>query len=137
MPWRYGLLNTNSDIALIDAPPGWRDGPARVLSVALADVTWPGITLPEPVPDWSAFDTLEVDVFTPAVLAINVSIRLRDASVDHVYRTFALAPGVHRLALPIRAMFDAANTRVSQVGIYSTRAYAGQVVYLGDVRLRP
>ncbi len=133
VPWQGGLLRSNGESRRIAPPPDWPQ--ARVLEVELAGVDWPGVSLWEPVADWSAYDALAIDVYARQPMTMHVSIRLADAEVDHVYRTFVLAAGPHRLTLPLEPMFDPQATTVTALVIYSTRAYAGGVFLLGDVRL--
>ncbi len=133
-PFYGGLLNANSRIEVVEAPAGWQN-PGRVLAIEFADTRWPGVSLPEPVSDWSAFAALEVELFTEREVEMHVSVRLADAPTDHVYRTFQLRGGPARLTLPIAELFDARRARVTDVVIYSTRQYAGQTVYLGRVAL--
>ncbi|NJN50453.1 MAG: hypothetical protein HC809_00305 [Gammaproteobacteria bacterium] len=78
-PWQGGLLETNSAIALVNTPAQWAGVEDAVLMVTFADTTWPGVTLPEPVPDWSGYRVLEVELFAPAPLALTVSVRLTGA----------------------------------------------------------
>jgi len=137
-PWQGGLLEREADVRIVERPPQWHDVPARVLEVRLTDTEWPGIHLPEPVPDWRGFDALEVDVFViegAEALPLSVSIRLRGAPTDHVYRTISLTPGAHRLHLRLRELFDPECAEVTRVVVYSTRSHAGRVFLLGDVRL--
>lgn len=127
-PWRFGLLDANSPVAVTSAPPS-------MLKVTFADTTWPGVTLPEPVPDWSGYETLEVNVLAPVAVPLTISIRLANADVDHVYRTFELAAGESTIRMPITELFDVDSVRVTSVVIYSTRPYTGYSVYLARVAL--
>jgi len=132
------LVASRSVTDIVAAPDGWEiTGP--VLKVTLADEIWPGVHLDDPIADWRGYSTLDVEVFvdgsTP--LPITISVRLDHAPVEHVYRTFDCAPGPCRLALPFADLFDRDVARVNAVVIYSRRAHAGRVLYLGRVGLRP
>jgi hypothetical protein len=132
--WRFGGLLT-SDSALRVVP---RAGGGAALEILLADDTWPGIHLDEPVPDWRGYDRLAVDVFVPeasAPLELHVSIRLRGGETDHVYRTFVLPSGETTVRLPLRELFDPDANEVSAVVIYSRRPFAGRRLELRRVAL--
>jgi hypothetical protein len=129
------LLHSGSVVAVVDAPANWSiAGP--VLKITLADETWPGVWLPDPVADWRPYSELDVDLFVDgeAPMPITISVRLRGA--DHIYREFECAPGPCRLRLPLVGLFDRDVARVSMVVIHSLRSQAGRVVYLGRVALR-
>jgi hypothetical protein len=131
-----GLLNSNGPTRVVAPPASWNVH-NRVLAVDLADVTWPGFSLVEPVPGWRAFEALAVEVFVPdgdPPLTLNVSIRLT-GPVDHVYRTFVLPSGPHALRLQLRELFDPATCAVTEVVVYSTRESAGRRFYVARVAL--
>ena len=132
--WGFGgLLTSDSTLRVV---PG--EGGGAALEILLADDTWPGIHLDEPVSDWRAYDTLAVDVFVPAAsapLELHVSIRLRGGETDHVYRTFVLPAGASALRLPLRELFDPDANEVSAVVIYSRRPFAGRRLELRRVAL--
>jgi hypothetical protein len=136
-PLNDALLHANSPIEVVPAPSGWSVG-GKVLEVTLAERRWPGLHLEEPITDWRPYSALAVDVYVDGEqpLPITISVRLDDAPVDHVYRTFECRPGPCALSLPLAGLFDRAVARVNAVVIYSTRAHAGRVVYLGRVALR-
>lgn len=131
------LISSNSVAQIVSAPDGWTIvGP--VLKVTLADHTWPGVHLDDPISDWRRYAELEVDVFVDgsAPMPITISVRLDQAPVDQVYRAFDCAPGPCHLRLPFTDLFDRSVARVNTVVIYSRRAQAGRVFYLGRVGLR-
>lgn len=131
------LVASSSVTDIVIAPDGWEiTGP--VLKVALADEIWPGVHLDDPIADWRRYSVLDVDVFVDGAtpLPITISVRLDHAPVDHVYHTFNCAPGPCRLTLQLADLFDRDIARVNAVVIYSRRAHAGRVFYLGRVSLR-
>ena len=136
-PWWRVFTRTNSVMALTDPPLTWADASAPVLKVALADTRWPGFRLHEPLPDWSGYERLQLHVYVAdeSTLRLSVSIRLRDAPSDHVYRNFDLAPGAHQLSVPFSELFDPRKARVKELVIYSRRPHAGQVVMVDEITL--
>jgi len=137
-PWVGGVLESDSAVAVVQAPHDFMGESGLVLQVDLRDATWPGVGIVEPVPDWSRFDVLAVDVFVPAASAsldVTVSIRLRYADVDHVYQTWKLSPGPHRLVFHYRDRFDPERVEVTRVVVYSSRPYANRRLYIGRIAL--
>ena len=131
------LIGSSSAVEVVSAPEGWSiEGP--VLRVTLADDIWPGVHLEDPIADWRAYSELDIDAFVEgsAPMPITVSVRIDHVAVDHVYRQFRCAPGPCRLQLPFADLFDREVARVNAVVIFSTRANAGRVFYLGRVALR-
>jgi len=70
-----------------------------------------------------------------APIEINISIRLRNAAVDHVYRTWKLNAGAHRLVFRYRNRFDPQQVEVTRVGVYASRPYAGRRIFYGRIAL--
>jgi len=130
------LVSSSSKIDWVTAPPAWPIG-HRLLRVEFADDTYPGVHLDDPISDWRRYTMLAVDAYVDATqpLPITISVRLDDAPVDHVYRTFDCAPGPCAMVLPLVGLFDRDVARVNAVVIHSGRDYAGRVVYLGRVAL--
>ena len=56
------LISSNSVAEIVSAPDGWTMT-GRVLKVTLADETWPGVYLDDPISDWRRYTELDVDVF--------------------------------------------------------------------------
>jgi len=135
-PHAWDLISSSSVAQIVPAPDGWTIvGP--VLKVTLAAETYPGVLLDDPIADWRRYAELDVDVYVGGAtsMPITISVRLDKAPVDHVYRTFDCGPGPCRLQLPLAGLFDRDVARVNAVVIYSSRAQAGRVFYLGRVAL--
>lgn len=135
-PRAWDLIGSSSAAQIVSAPDGWAIvGP--VLKVTLASETYPGLVLEDPIADWRRYAALDVDVYVDGSvpMPITISVRLDKAPVDHVYRTFECAPGPCRIQLRLAGLFDRDIARVNAVVIYSSRAQAGRVFYLGRVAL--
>ena len=78
-----------------------------VLQVELIAETFPGVSFHEPVPDWSGYKTLVLDVENPDVVTLNLGVRVHDrqhgrAFNDRFNRRFALSPKERRtLKIPL------------------------------------
>jgi hypothetical protein len=57
----------------------------RVLQVALDHGQWPGISLDEPVPDWSRYERLIIDLSNTSPGALTLELRINDLHHDGSY----------------------------------------------------
>ena len=96
------------------------------------------IHIDDPIPDWRPYDELQIDAFVggASLLPVSVAVRLDDAPVDRVYRTIDCPPGQCKIEIPLDGLFDREIARVNAVVVYSGRAAAGRVLYIGRVVLR-
>jgi hypothetical protein len=134
-PCLHELYSVNGPTEIVPAPQPWSiTGP--VLKVTLGGGT--AVHFDDPIADWRPYSELEVDVFVAgdALLPVSVSVRLDNAPVDHVYRTFDCAPGQCKIELPLNGLFDRDVARVNAVVVYTSRAATGRVMYIGRVVLR-
>ena len=136
-PYVWNFVSGTSAMAIVPRPEAWSiTGP--VLKVTLADETYPGIHLDDPIADWNAYSQIDVDVFvegsTP--MPITISVRVDHADVDHVYHEFTCAPGPCRLQLRFSDLFDRNVARVNAVVIHSRQDQRGRSFLLGRVALR-
>jgi VanZ family protein len=74
---------------------------ADALEVVFARGRWPGVSLREPVPDWSAYRTLLIDVENPDAVKLGFTVRVHDRGhwrdySDRFNRHFELASGERR-----------------------------------------
>lgn len=130
------MIASRSATAIVAAPTGWEiTGP--VLEVTLANETYPGLNIVEPIDDWRGYSYLDVELFVRGSTSMPITLSIRfDASVPHVYREFECAAGPCHLELKLPDLFDREVLRVSEVVIYSSNVAAGRSVYLGRVALR-
>jgi hypothetical protein len=130
------LLTSRSTVAFVAPPAAWPVDHS-VLRIELAAERYPGVHLGDPISDWRQYATLSVAAYVEGSLPlpITISIRLDNAPVDHVYRTFDCAPGPCAIRWPLESAFDRNVARVNAVVMHSTRGYAGRVVYIGRVAL--
>ena len=71
------------------------------LEVQFARGRFPGFSLHEPVPDWSAYKTLVIDIENPEDVALGITVRVHDRGhgdryADRFNRHFDLAPRERR-----------------------------------------
>ena len=74
---------------------------------------YPGLTIDEPLPDWSGYRWLDVDVENTAEQPVRITVRVHDLVHDHRYEDryngdFVLAPGRRQvLAIPMEKIVSA------------------------------
>ena len=71
------------------------------LEVEFVGGPWPGVSLHEPVPDWSAYETLLIDVENPDTMKLGLTVRIHDRGhwqnySDRFNRHFELGAGERR-----------------------------------------
>ena len=71
------------------------------LEVEFVGGPWPGVSLHEPVPDWSGYRTLLIDVENPGAVKLEFTVRVHDRGhwqnySDRFNRHFELAAGERR-----------------------------------------
>ena len=92
-----------------------RDG---VLDVEFDRAQFPGLSFHEPVPDWSRYGTLVVDVENPETRLLKLGVRVHDighgrAFFDRFNRSFDLAGGERRsLRIPLEEIRHAPRNRL-------------------------
>jgi len=94
----------------------------KALRVPLDNLRWPGVTLDEPVADWSQYSTLHVELTNPLPHAITMNLRVND--LRHTYRyddRFTgnyLCPPATRSTfdIPLQSIAHAPHTRVMNLG---------------------
>jgi VanZ family protein len=74
---------------------------ADALEVVFARGRWPGVSLREPVPDWTAYRTLLIDVENPDTVKLGLTVRVHDRGhwrdySDRFNRHFELGAGERR-----------------------------------------
>lgn len=136
---RSPLMESSSSARLVPAPASWPDfAGERVLEIVFADESYPGILVRDPVADWSAFDTLVVDVWLPQgpplPLTAAVGYIDRDRS-SHLWRM--VPPGPHRLRYPLSELLaaDESAPRISRLVLNTSRPHAGRRLLIGRVAL--
>jgi hypothetical protein len=82
----------------------------------LQPAKYAGVTLDEPYPDWSGFERLVFTISNPSSAPLEITIRVHDHWHDQRYedrfnRLFPVAPGTHRIEIPLEAITHAPRTR--------------------------
>jgi hypothetical protein len=118
------------------------------LEVEFEASKYPGVSFFEPVPDWSAFHTLVLDVENPDAEVLNLVVRVHDighgkAYADRFNRSFRLVPGERRvLEIGLADVQHAPRnrlmnmTQISDVTLFRVRDSGSRHLRLNSMRLQ-
>ena len=119
----------------------------RALYVRFEPGTWPGIHLDEPVPDWSGFGALMIDVANPGDTVFTLKLRVHDRKHDQRFedrfnREYELPPNERTtLRVPLAEIERGPSGRlldlrqVAGVILFTTNDAAGRELYLSRIWL--
>lgn len=142
--WQRPFLNVGrSALARVPAPPGW-DAMAgeRVARLTFLDAPWPGITVREPFPDWSAYGALRFQVWSELAAPVELVLRVDDghrrrAHHDRYNGSFIVMPGLNDFTVPLATIAQGPRDRrlrldaVSQFIVFSRRPDEPFDLYFG------
>lgn len=75
----YFLSGMAARVSIKPLPDPWhRESRETSLEVVLGPVTWPGLALEEPYPDWRGYQTLLVDLTNPQDQPLEFTLRIHD-----------------------------------------------------------
>jgi len=118
----------------------------RALQVELLVGTYPGVSLNSPVPDWSPYDELAMDVTLPGGESLDLIVKIEDdihngETDDRFHRRVRFGPGRQevRIALSDVAAAPLGRTmdlrRIRRLQIFAVRPQTTRTFYLDNVRL--
>lgn len=122
-----------------------RDGKVDVIFEANE---FPGVSFHEPVPDWSRFKVLSIDVENPGSEPLGMTVRVHDVGhgreyADRFNRKFTIAPGERRtLEIALEDVRRAPRnrlmnmTQISNVTVFRSRPEGSDRMRLHDIRLK-
>jgi len=144
----YFIKASNAELNLTSPPPEWKnhhDG--RVARVTYQKATYPDFEINEPFPNWTGFESLVFEVFSPVDTIINLTLRIEDARHnnrfdDRFTRTFEVRPGLNEIKVPLDSVAAApAGRSMDLKAVYALHLHAYKIekpltVYLDNFRLR-
>lgn len=95
---RFFLFRNSVEIGPIELPARWQNGRSQsALRVQFLAERYPGVVFAEPMPDWSSYSTLALDVTNPNDAPLELVVRVDDAHhnnefTDRFNRAFVMAP---------------------------------------------
>ena len=104
--WFY-TARRGASSARVSAPAGWADHDgSKVLEVSFGKGHYPRLELNEPVPDWTAYSELVIDIYSAHDLPVELFVRIGDRPLlddpeDRYERRFAITPGPNRLSIDL------------------------------------
>lgn len=144
--WERRFVRRNH-VELVPAVPGATPAGEGFLRLTFLPARWPGVTVREVYPDWSAYDTLAFDIWadTPAPVAIVLRVDDRDYDGvtfdDRFNRELTVTAGLNRFRIPLAEILAAPAgrrmdvTRMERVLLFADGPDAPFTVYWNGLRL--
>ncbi|MGD8977298.1 MAG: hypothetical protein PVG91_06805 [Gammaproteobacteria bacterium] len=141
------LASPRAKLDTVRAPAGWPQRKnQKVVAVSFFAAPWPGMSVHEPYPDWSAFTRMRFDVYSELAEPVNLILRIDDVSHNNQYRdrfnrTFSIQPGLNQIDVSLRDVADAPAGRqldISQIAkliLFTRRPEAPFTLYFSEVWL--
>jgi VanZ family protein len=124
-----------------------RDIVGGVLAVEFGDEEFPGVSFHEPVPDWSRYKTLLIDVKNPDSLPLELVVRVHDrahtrAFHDRYNKSFKLAAGERRtLRIPLEDIRRGPRqrlmdmTQISDITLFKGASAGSRTLHIHALKL--
>jgi VanZ family protein len=131
---RYFILQQSAEFSPVTMPAPWmRAKDESAMRVRLHEGPYPGMNFIEPLPDWSGYSTLAVDLTNPTPLNLQLILRVHDAEHDNrpgdrFSKRFELPAGT-REVLRIRLQDIAAGPTTRRLDL---RQVAGLIIFRAD-----
>lgn len=131
---RYFILQNSSEFSPAKLPAPWAATPDEsAMRVRLLDGPYPGMDFIEPLPDWSSYSTLAVDLTNPTPLNLRLVLRVHDAAhnnqvADRFNRPIELPAGARKVfRIALREIAAGPTTRTLDL-----RQVAGMIIFRAD-----
>ena len=140
-------VTSEAQMRLDPPPPDFTDASSSyVARIRFGPGTWPGLSHPEPVRDWSAYRKLSFRVFNPDTETRLLTIRIEDRQHNGDYddrfnRPFPVLPGSNAIAIQLSEIADAPTGRtldlsnVASFSIFSDHIEQPFVLYMDKIIL--
>lgn len=140
----YATLTTVGESQLITAPKTWLkyDG-QKVMRIILSKSKWPGFKLKTITSNWGSYCYLQIEIFNDSDLSLPLTISVRpdsltdEGTVNFIGR-FELLPGANTLRVSIDDLLPHQEKKewlVRYMNVYAPRSFAGNTIYLSEIRL--
>jgi VanZ family protein len=138
------LMDVNGATARLEEQ---RNGDGKALHIRLLSGTFPGVAWETPVPDWSGYDALVLEMTNPDTSPLQLTLRIDDAKhnfrfADRFNHRITLEPAGHHLeCIPLAALENAPRDRkmdlgeIARVLLFGTAVSHGRSFYLHNIRL--
>ena len=126
----------------VPPPVGWTDlKQSQVSRLCLGASEYPGLTIEEPYPDWSLYETFCVDLFSDSQDTVFLALRIDD--LHHNYRyddrynsRWVLVPGINSIRIPLEKVREAPIERktdmksIRRIILFAHQPKSPVIVYL-------
>jgi len=129
------------------APATWTPvSEQRLARLVINRARYPGVSMVEPYPDWSGFETLTLVIYSPLSQSFDLVLRIHDklhnqAYADRFNQKLTVTPGENRFRIPLPAIRNAPvgrdmdMTRITDVTLFATNIVSPVDCYLGPLSL--
>ena len=130
---RYFILQQSAEFSPAAMPAPWAHGDESALRVKLLDGPYAGMNFIEPLPDWSDYETLAVDLTNPTPLNLRLVLRVHDIvhnnqPEDRFSKRFELPAGTREIVrVPLQEIAAGPKTRRLDL-----RQVAGLIIFRAD-----
>ena len=146
--WQRPLLSVaRSDLERMPAPRGWREQAGEhVARLTFLDAPWPSVTVREPWPDWSGYETLRLQVWSDLDSPVEIALQVDDGHRRRPHRdryngSFIVMPGLNDFAVPLSTVARGPRKRemdltdISQLILLSRRPEEPFQLYFSKIWL--
>ena len=146
--WGRQFINLNQAVLTqVSASYGLVTGEKHSASqLVLKPGIYPGISIVEPFPDWSAYETLSLELYSLEAETFNLVLRIHDSRHNRDYydrfnQVLTVIPGVNRYLIPLSRVEQAPRSRmmdierISGVILFAHRLDKPLKIQLGELGL--
>ena len=145
--WAEHFLRLRS--AVLNPPENKRAKAGSLSGLTRVDFkagAYPGISMIEPYPDWSAYNELKMVVYSELLRPNNLVLRVNDYHHDQTYedrfnKVLTIDRGMNYIHIPLEEIRKAPSGRkmdmknISEVIFFSAVPAEGLYLYVSDIRL--
>ncbi len=143
----YFIDPLRSHVRIEPLSSDWSSTGETALRVDFTDERWPGVDFFEPIPDWSRYRMLELDLVNPGDAELHLTLRIHDVIHDNEYadrfnRDFVLAPRSRQVVrIPLADVESAPRdrrmnmTRIADLYLFRSDGSSGESMFVVSAQL--
>ena len=137
----------DSDLAVVHQPNGWPgESDLLVGQMTLRQGEYPGLRVIEPKPDWSAFTSLNIELYSEHSNSFDLVIRVHDKTHDFEFRdrfnkSFIVEPGLNTFRISLADIRLAPSgremdmTAIAEIILFAVKPQDELIFYVGKLWL--
>ncbi len=137
----------NAELVKTHPPAGWKNPNSRhVGQLTLFRDTYPGFSLEEPFPNWTAYRYMSFFVYSELNTTVNLTMRIEDIHHNNFYDdrfnySIIINPGLNQISIPLEKVKNAPSYReMDMTAIYAIYFFVVRpgkpfILYFDDLRL--